>query len=251
MSELKESTLPATMLIIPLDIINGTQCNSALCPLSRAFNRALKREGIPYYAEVGNYQTHIYDNATRTPQLILIHGENLKAWVRSYDENMAVFPVKVELLNDMRRAIHLKQAVWRVAGDVLSVAPLSETHYLEIPSGEAEVWLMKDLQADVELPLTFEVGEGAIRTGKPKTMLNPIAAALYCALDRKWSVSVSPDTTIIRRKGCRTYSHIFLPNTHKVYEWLRDYNRAGDALPISLTITNKHIEKEGQNLLNK
>ena len=33
--------------------------------------------------------------------------------------------------------------------------------------------------------------------------------------------------------------------------WLTDYNRAGDALPINLVMTKKHIEKEGQNLLHK
>ena len=251
MSELKELTLPTEMLIIPLDIFNGSQCNSAKCPLSRAFNRALERQGIPYYAEVGNYQTHIYDKETRTPHITLIHGENLKAWIRFYDENMPVFPVKVEVRNDARKAHWLAQTVMKVAGDVLSVAPLSETHYLDIPSGEAQAWLLKDLQDDVELPLTVEVGEKAIKTGKRYPMLNPIAAALHVALGQKWQVAVSPDATIIRRKGCRTYSHIFLPNSHKVFMWLTDYNRAGDALPINLVMTKKHIEKEGQNLLHK
>ena len=63
------------------------------------------------------------------------------------------FPVKVEVRNDARKAHWLAQTVMKVAGDVLSVAPLSETHYLDIPSGEAQAWLLKDLQDDVELPL--------------------------------------------------------------------------------------------------
>ena len=237
--------------IIPIDIANGTTCNSAKCPLTRGFSRVFRKTNPTHYAEVGNYHTHIYQKLDRKPKTGFMHGDNLKAWIRHYDENHPVFPVTVEVVEDRNKVNWLKKVVIGKNGGVLQNIPPSDTHYLEIPNGEHEKRLMKEIREDFELPLTFEINPQIIAQAKPYPMLNPIAMALHCALGQKWSVAVCPTHTIIRRKGERTYSHIFLPNSHQVYEWLDGYNISHSALPINLVMTDKHIEKEGQDLLNK
>ena len=255
MNELTIHNLPNSLIINAGDLSEGQRCNSARCPLSSAFNRALLNRQIPYYAEVGNYQTVLYDEATRTPKMTLMHGDCLKGWVRSYDERLPVFPVQVELLKDKNRVSWLINAVRHLCGKVMCVCPPDKENYIEIPEGDPEVSLMEDFRKDVDLPFTFEVTQEHIQRFKRQSttpMRNPVTCAFYDAIGKttRWQSAVTPDCTVIRLKGCRTYSHIFLPNSHKVYMWLLDYNRAGDALPIKLVITKKHIEKKGQNLLH-
>ena len=256
MNELTIHNLPNSLIINEGDLSEGQRCNSAKCPLSSAFNRALLNRHMPYYAEVGNYQTVLYDELTRTPKMTLMHGDNLKGWVRSYDERLPVFPVQVELLKDKNRVSWLISAVRHLCGKVMCVCPPDKENYLEIPEGDPEVSLMEDFRKDVDLPFTFEVTQEHIQRFKRQStnpMRNPVTCAFFHAIGKttRWQCAAVPDCTVIRLKGDRTYSRIFLPNSHKVYMWLLDYNRAGDALPINLVITKKHIEKEGQNLLHK
>ena len=256
MTDLNIHTLPNSLIINEGDLSEGQRCNSAKCPLSSAFNRALLNRHMPYYAEVGNYQTVLYDELTRTPKMTLMHGDCLKGWVRFYDERLPVFPVKVDVFNDKNKVNWLVNAVRHLCGDVMCVCPPHKETYIDIEEGDPEVSLMEDFRKDVELPFTFEVTqEHILRLSgiKRNPMRNPITCAFYHAIGKttRWQCAVSPDCTVIRKKGDRSYSRIFLPNSHKVYMWLLDYNRAGDALPINLVITKKHIEKEGQNLLNK
>ena len=164
--------------IAPIDIHNGTQCNSAKCPLTRAFSRVFRKNNPTYYAEVGNYQSHIYQKLDRQPCETFIHGENLKAWIRFYDERMPAFPVKIELVEDKDKVYWLTHAVYSKAGDALSKFPPHKTHYLEIPSSESEAILIKDLHEDNGLPVVIEVDEAIIERSKPFPMLNPIALAL-------------------------------------------------------------------------
>lgn len=239
------------MRILPIDITKGTICNSAKCPLTIAYQRQFRKNNPTYYAETGNYYSHVYRKLDRKPCFTFLHGDNLKAWIRHYDEKHPVFPVTVEAVEDTNRITRLKQVIWAKCGEVLSKFPPSTTHYLDIPNGEHETRLLKEIKEDFELPLTFEINKQIIGQAKPYPMFNPVAMALYCALGQKWSVAVCPTHTIIRRKGERTWSHIFVPNSHPVFEWLDGYNISNSGLPVTLSFTGKHIEKEGQNLLNK